>query len=165
MNVLFISILLGIVFLLQSILGFLQIRNFVKTFRNMSRNGKVLIGKNPKKFRAGTLILLNIDRDANIKDAKIMKGVTIFAKFKEFKALNGKSLPLLASDYNQLQKYDSLTRGCILNAYRNYINYKTGKLSRSDLDTSTNFLSLPVFDLWKNELISKFNAIKRRRQI
>ncbi|MGQ5708275.1 transcriptional regulator GutM [Lactobacillus sp. PSON] len=165
MDVLCISILLGIVFLLQSILGFLQIRNFVKTFRNMSRNGKILIGKNPKKFRAGTLILLNIDRDANIKDAKIMKGVTIFARFKEFKVLNGKSLPLLASDYNQLQKYDSLTRECILNAYRNYINYKTGKLSRSDLDTSTNFLSLPVFDLWKNELISKFNAIKRRRQI
>lgn len=165
MNILIISLMLGGAFLLQSVLGFLQVKNFVKVFRKMSKNGKVLIGKNPKKFRAGTLILLNIDDQANIKKAKIMKGVTIFARFKEISSLEGKSLPIIASDYDEMSKYDKLTRECILNAYRNFINYKTGKLSRSDLDTSTNFLSLPVFNVWKNELISKFHQIKRRREL
>lgn len=162
MNILFISLLLGAVFLLQSILGFLQIRNFVKEFRRMCRHGKVLIGKNPKKFRAGSLLLLSIDQDANIKEAKMMKGVTIFARFKEFKALKGKSLPILAASYDELKEMDPLTRECLLNAYRNYINFKTGKMSRSDLDTSTNFLSLPVFEMWKNELVSKFRLVKSR---
>lgn len=165
MNILLISLLLGGAFLLQSVLGFLQIKNFVKVFRAMSKNGKVLIGKNPKKFRAGTLLLLNIDEQANIKEAKIMKGVTIFARFKDIDSLEGKSLPIMASDYDEMTKYDKLTRECILNAYRNFINYKTGKMSRSDLDTSTNFLSLPVFSLWKNELVSKFHQIKRRREL
>ncbi|HCX40488.1 transcriptional regulator GutM [Lactobacillus acetotolerans] len=162
MNILFISILIGIVFLLQSLLGFMQLQNFVKTFRSMCKNGKVLIGKNPKKVRAGSLLLLNIDKDANIKDAKMMKGVTIFARFRKFKALQNKSLPVLASSYDEMQKFDKLTQECILNAYRNYINFKTGKLSRTDLDTSTNFLSLPVFSMWKNNLLLKFKIFRSK---
>lgn len=159
------SILLGSAFLLQSILGFLQVKNFVNVFRKMCKNGKVLIGKNPKKFKAGTLLLLNIDEHANIIKAQIMTGVTIFARFKQLPSLEGLSLPLLASDYDQLNKYDKLTKECILNAYRNFVNFKTGKMSRADLDTSTNFLSLPVFSLWKNELVNKFYEIKRRREL
>lgn len=165
LNILLMTILLGAAFLLQSVLGFLQIKNFAKVFGKMSKKGKVLIGKNPKKLRAGTLLLLNIDEQANIEQAQVMKGVTIFARFKKLPSLEGASLPLLASDYEKLNKYDSLTKECILNAYRNFVNFKTGKLSREDLDTSTNFLSLPVFSLWKNELVRKFQEIKRRREL
>jgi DNA-binding transcriptional regulator of glucitol operon len=159
------SILLGSVFFFQSILGFLQVKNFVKVFRKMCKNGKVLIGKNPKKFKAGTLLLLNIDEHANIIHAQIMTGITIFARFKKLTAIEGKSLPILASNYDELNKYNKLTKECILNAYRNFINFKTGKMSRKDLDTSTNFLSLPVFSLWKNVLTNKFYEIKRRRKL
>lgn len=115
-------------------------------------------------MRAGTLLLLNIDKEANIQDAEIMKGVTIFARFKKIEKLKNKSLPLLASSYDEMQEFDSLTQECILNAYRNYINFKTGKMSRSDLDTSinTNFLSLPVFQMWKNDLTSKFVLLKNK---
>lgn len=164
MNILYICIILAVVFLLQSVLGFLQIQNFVKEFRKMCKKGKVLIGKNPKKMRAGTLLLLNIDKEANIQYAEIMKGVTIFARFKKIEKLKNKSLPLLASSYDEMQEFDSLTQECILNAYRNYINFKTGKMSRSDLDTSinTNFLSLPVFQMWKNDLTSKFVLLKNK---
>lgn len=159
------SILLGSVFFFQSILGFLQVKNFVKVFRKMCKNGKVLIGKNPKKFKAGTLLLLNIDEHANIIHAQIMTGITIFARFKKLTAIEGKSLPILASNYDELNKYNKLTKECILNAYRNFINFKTGKMSREDLDTSTNFLSLPVFSLWKNILINKFYEIKGKRKL
>lgn len=165
MNIIYMSILLGSVFLLQSVLGFLQVRNFVKVFRKMCKKGKVLIGKNPKKFKAGTLLLLNIDGQANITHAEIMTGVTIFARFKKLASIEGKSLALLASDYEELSKFNKLTRDCILNAYRNFINFKTGKMSREDLDTSTNFFSLPVFSLWKNQLVNKFYEIKRRIEL
>ncbi|RMC46089.1 transcriptional regulator GutM [Lactobacillus sp. ESL0230] len=165
MNILYITVLLGSAFLLQSIFGFLQVKNFVKVFRKMCKNGKVLIGKNPKKFKVGTLLLLNIDAHANILQAQIMTGVTIFARFKNLSSIEGKSLPLLASSYDELNKYDKLTKECILNAYRNFINFKTGKMSREDLDTSTNFLSLPVFSLWESVLINKFYEIKGKRKL
>lgn len=162
MNFWLIIIAFAIAFLLQSLLGFLQIKNFVKTFRSMCEDGKVLIGKNPKKVKTGTLLLLNIDKNANIKNAKIMKGVSVFARFKNFNSLNGKSLPYLASSYEEMSEYNKLTQECILNAYRNYINFKTGKMSRSDWETSTNFLSLPVFLLWKNNLIFKVKTLSRK---
>ncbi len=162
MDILLISLIIGAAFFLQSIFGFFQVRNFVKEFHAMCKKGKVLIGKNPKKIRAGSLILLSIDDNAVIKKAKMMQGVTVFARFKEIKTLKNRSLPILASSHEEMRKFDSLTQECILNAYRNYINFKTGKMSRSDLDTSTNFLSLPVFNVWKNYLISKFNLVKEK---
>lgn len=165
MNLLYISLMLGVAFLLQSLLGFMQIKNFAKVYSKMAKKGKVLIGKNPKTFKAGTVILLNIDKDANIKDAKIMSGITVFAKFKDLSSLKGENLVMLASDYQKINRYSKLTKECLLNAYRNYVNYKTGQLSRTDLDTSTNFLSLPIFSMWKNELVYKFNQFKQRRKL
>ncbi|MDF4142884.1 transcriptional regulator GutM [Lactobacillus kefiranofaciens] len=162
MNIWFISILIGLVFLLQSILGFLQLQNFVKVFRRMSKNGKVLIGKNPKKIHAGSLLLLNIDQDAYIQNASLMKGVTVFARFKRFKKLENKSLPILASSYYELQQFDPLTRECILNAYRNFINYQTGKMSQADWDKNNNFFSLPVFSMWKDMAIIGFNKFSNK---
>lgn len=151
MNLLIIGIILAVAFLVQSILGYLQIKDFARTFHSMNKNGKVLIGKNPKKLRAGSLILLNIDESANIFDAKKMMGITIFARFKDFSELKGKSLPELAASHDELIKFDALTRQCILNAYRNYVNFKSGKMSRTDMDTTTvNFLSLPVFKMLIN---------------
>ncbi|RVU71385.1 MULTISPECIES: transcriptional regulator GutM [Lactobacillus] len=162
MNIWFVLIFIAAAFLLQSLLGFLQLQNFVKVFRGMSKNGKVLIGKNPKKLRAGSLLLLNIDQDANIQNANLMKGVTVFARFKPFKELENKSLPILASSYDEMKKFDPLTRECILNAYRNFVNYRTGKMSREDWDKSTNFLSLPVFNMWKNMAIVGFNKMSNK---
>lgn len=140
-------------FLLQTILGFEQLRDFSRTYHELNQNGKVLVGKNPKRVRAGTLLLLNIDEEANIYQARIMKGVTIFARFKEYEALENKSLPLLASSYEEMSKFDRLEQECILNAYRNYVNYKNGKLSESDFDTSRqSIFALPVVEVIGNDL-------------
>ncbi|GFZ27412.1 transcriptional regulator GutM [Lactobacillus corticis] len=162
MNLLVIGLGLGIAFLFQSILGFFQIRNFSKIFHEMSKQGKVLIGKNPKKIQSGSIILLNIDDSGKIYDGQLMKGYSVFAKFRHFTKLNGKSLPEVAASYDELNNFDKLTKECILNAYRNFINFKTGKMSRSDYDTSVNFLDMPTFRLWKNNIVLWINDLKKK---
>ncbi|MDF7638625.1 transcriptional regulator GutM [Lactobacillus sp. ESL0791] len=157
MNYFYIYVLIGIAFLLQSVFGFIQLRNFLKIFKRMNKKGKVLIGKNPKKLRAGSLLLLNIDENATIQDAQLMKGTTVFARFRQLSSLKKKSLPLLASSYDQLQEMDPLVKGCILNAYKEYINFKTGK--QAEMETGTSFLALPVFNNWIMVLKNKFKSI------
>ena len=88
--------------------------------------------------------------DGTIKEAQIMKGVTIFARFKELKALKNRNLAELASSYEQLRNFDKLTRVCLLDAYKNYINYKTNKLQPQDIDTSIKIWSLPMVEKIKS---------------
>nr|WP_243679734.1 transcriptional regulator GutM [Lactiplantibacillus plantarum] len=71
------GVILVSAFLLQGFLGLRQIKNFSKTFHQLRVLAPVAIGKNPKKLRSGTLILLAIKDDGTILEAQMMKGVTI----------------------------------------------------------------------------------------
>lgn len=150
-------------FLLQGALGLIQIKNFTKNYRDLRLMGRVLIGKNPKRFRSGSLILMSIDEVGKIKAARIMKGVTIFVKFKALPELTGEYLAMVAADHDTLKKYDRLTQQCILNAYRNYIDFKAGKLNASDYDTSTNVFTMPLFEKIRSIGLTTMASLKQRR--
>ncbi|CAM3124123.1 transcriptional regulator GutM [Lactiplantibacillus plajomi] len=146
---LYLGIGLAGAFLLQGLFGFIQIKNFTINYRTMREHGRVLIGKNPKRLQAGSLLLLAIDLDGNISKARMMKGVTVFAHFKSLPALVGKNIGMVACDHQEMQYFDKLTQGCILNAYRNFVNFKTGQLAYDDLDTSVNIFAMPLFEKGK----------------
>lgn len=143
---LFLGMFLGLAFLLQGLLGFIQIKNFTKNYDDLRKNGQVLIGKNPKRFQSGTLLLLPIKSNGDIKDARIMKGVTIFAKFKTINSIKGQNIVELTTEYQTMKHFDKLTRGCLLNASKNYLNFKTGKLSYDDISTGVDLFSMPIFN-------------------
>ena len=134
-------------FLLQGLLGIFQIKNFSKNYRELRLLGayRILIGKNPKRFFSGTLMLIAIDDNGNIKEARLMQGVTFFAKFKSVKELRNKNIAILAADYQELSKMNRLTRQCLLNAYKTFVDFKTKKLSASAYDTSKNVFNMPLF--------------------
>ncbi|WP_263851512.1 transcriptional regulator GutM [Ligilactobacillus agilis] len=90
-------------------------------------------------------MLIAIDDDGNIKEARLMQGVTVFAKFKQVPELKGQNIALLAADYQALNKLNKLTRQCLLNAYKTFIDFKTQKLSKSAYDTSKNVFTMPLF--------------------
>ncbi|KRL97710.1 transcriptional regulator GutM [Liquorilactobacillus satsumensis] len=148
------GLLLAGAFILQGLFGFFQIKNFTRNYHELRKQGKVLIGRNPKKFRAGSLILMALDGTGKIKEARIMKGVTVFAKFKKIGRLHEKQLQEVAADYDYLAGFDRLTRRCILDAYRNYINFQTGKMEAGAFNTSVNLFSLP--------LLARLNEIKNK---
>ena len=100
---------------------------------------------NPKRFFSGSLMLIAIDNDGNIKEARLMQGVTVFAKFRTLKKLEGKNIAVLAADYQELKRMNKLTRQCLLNAYKTFVDFKTQKLSASAYDTSVNVFNMPLF--------------------
>lgn len=155
------GIILVAAFLLQGFLGLRQIKNFSKTFHQLRLLAPVAIGKNPKKLQAGTLILIAVKADGTIAEAQMMKGVTIFTKFKEVKVLRNQNLAEVAASYDQLKQFDKLTRVCLLDAYKNYVNYKTNKLKPQDVDSSIKIWSLPMVEKAKSIY---YKAVTNRRK-
>lgn len=157
------GIVLVLAFLFQGIMGFFQIKNFSRNFSEVRQQGKVLIGKNPKHFQSGTLMLMAIDEQTGrIKEARIMKGVTVFAKFQSLPQLNNQNLAVVATDHQFLQQFNRLVQQCILNAYQNFIDFKTGTLSASEFDTSVNVFTMPLFSqmhLWGQQLVTRVKKL------
>lgn len=156
MNILILGIFVAAAFLLQALMGYFQIRNFAHNYHEVRQGGRVLIGKNPRRFRQGSLMLIGLDRDDRIQEIRIMKGLTVFSRFREVDRFDGESVAEVGADYAALQKLSRTERECFLNAYRNYVNYKTNNLSFEDFDTSrVSMFSLPIF----SEISMKMKAI------
>lgn len=51
MNILILGIFVAAAFLLQALMGYFQIRNFARNYHAVRQEGRVLIGKNPRRFR------------------------------------------------------------------------------------------------------------------
>ncbi|MFD0896387.1 transcriptional regulator GutM [Loigolactobacillus binensis] len=139
-------IILGIfgAFILQAGLGFLQVRNFAQHYQTLRHQGKVLIGRNPKRLQAGTLLLIALDQNGVVRACQLMKGVTIFARFQTITRFNRQSFLELATDYRQLKQEPRLVRQCLLNAYQTLIKYHSGQLDECDFSGQTNFFALPL---------------------
>ena len=156
MNVLILGIFVAAAFLLQALMGYFQIRNFAHNYHEVRQGGRVLIGKNPRRFRQVSLMLIGLDHDDRIQEIRIMKGLTVFSRFREVDRFDGESVAEVGADYTALHKLSRTERECFLNAYRNYVNYKTNNLSFEDFDTSrVSMFSLPIF----SEISMKMKAI------
>ncbi|MFD1775777.1 transcriptional regulator GutM [Paenibacillus rhizophilus] len=114
----FIIIVIALSWLLQSVLGFLQIRHFNRHYTELRRIGRVAIGKKTGRFRAGTVVMLAIDSHGNILKAAKMQGVTVFSRVRSLKGLEGKPLPKL--EEGDLAGFDKLTKGAIRDAMSSY---------------------------------------------
>ena len=156
MDIFILGILIAAAFLLQALMGYFQIRNFASNYHEVRRKGRVLIGKNPRRFRQGSLMLIGLDRADRIQEIRVMKGLTVFSRFHEIARFDGESVVAVGADYAALQQLSRTERECFLNAYRNYVNYKTNHLSFEDFDTSrVSMFALPIF----SEIGAKIKAI------
>lgn len=156
MNVLILGIFVAAAFLLQALMGFFQIRNFAHNYHEVRQSGRVLIGKNPRRFRQGSLMLIGLDQDDRIHEIRVMKGMTVFSRFRDVDRFDGESVAEVGADYTALQKLSRTERECFLNAYRNYVNFKTNNLSFEDFDTSrVSMFALPIF----SEIGAKMKAV------
>lgn len=108
--------LIGSMWLLQSVLGFFQLKSFNRTYAEMRKLGRAAIGRNTALFRAGTVVIFAIDRRNNILEATRMQGVTVFSRMKKLKGFDGKNLLKLTND--DFEKVDKLTRLAIADAIR-----------------------------------------------
>lgn len=93
-----------ICFLLQFILTYFQIKDFNKHYANLSKTGKVVIGKRKGKVSSGCIVMIQIDDDGIIKTIEYLQGITVFARCKTLNTLNNNSIYDL--DEDDLKQYN-----------------------------------------------------------
>jgi glucitol operon activator protein len=125
--VVYLIILIGAAWLVQSIFGFIQIKHFNKRYAEMRSLGRVAIGKKTGAFRAGTVVMFAIDKRNKIIKAAKMQGVTVFSRVRDLKGFEGKYLLKISEE--DFKGIDKLTKLAIADALRSYdIISKGGEL-------------------------------------
>lgn len=75
--------------LLQGILSYFQVKDYRKNVSAMNKKGDLFIGQVKGRIRAGSIVLMAIDKQGNILEAKSMTGITVFHRFKDLPQLIG----------------------------------------------------------------------------
>lgn len=85
-------LIFGVVLLLYAMQGigaYLQVKNYKKAVLRLHKQGNVGIGQKKGGFSFGHLVLVVCDNKGVIKTAEHMAGMTIFSKFKPFSKIAG----------------------------------------------------------------------------
>lgn len=88
----------------QIAFGFFQIRSFNRMVQSMSQKGHVKIGRTKSRWKARTLIVVAENDQQTIVDAKVLNGISVFARPKTLDKIVGLSYPLSAAVMNELAK-------------------------------------------------------------
>lgn len=119
------GLLLAAMFLLQAVLSCIQMRHFAKEFTALRRRGRVACGRQAGGFHAGAIVMFLLDKNDVIQDAKMLMGVTCFARVKELAGFQGKHIGALTED--DLPKYGKNLRRAILDARNTYRKFISGE--------------------------------------
>lgn len=108
MQIVILMVAIMVAWILQTVLGSTQVKNFNKHYTELRSAGRVSIGRSKGIFRSGVVLLMSIDKKRKIQIAKKMQGVTILARFRDFKLLEGQDL--LHIDKDVYEKMDRFTK-------------------------------------------------------
>ena len=109
-----ILVVIGIVFAMQAILGFFQMRNLTDEFIQLRRKGKVAFGR-----KSG------IDEDGIIQEARKLEGTTAFARVKALEGFEGRYLGTLTKE--DAPKHHTNLGKAIEDAALTYRKYTAGE--------------------------------------
>ena len=119
-------IVIGISFLLQGLMSFMQMKNFSDEFIKLRRKGKVACGRKSGGLRAGAIVMFGIDDDGIITEARKLEGVTAFAKVKPMEGFEGRYIGSLTKE-DAPQGHINLGRA-IEDAALTYRKYTAGEV-------------------------------------
>ncbi|MGY4689581.1 transcriptional regulator GutM [Salibacterium sp. K-3] len=87
-------VIFAAIWALQFVLTHLQVKHYQGKIKEMSRkhDGYLGTGYFKKRFGNGAVMLVVCDDDTKIKEAKVMKGLTVFARFRTVKNVIGLTL-------------------------------------------------------------------------
>ncbi|WP_138268643.1 transcriptional regulator GutM [Anaerofustis stercorihominis] len=88
----------------NSILTYRQAKDFTISFNEIRKFGNVSVGKDKQYFIYGVILILACDSNGYVTKGKIMKGFSVFARFNNFDALNGKSIYDLKEEEEEKMK-------------------------------------------------------------
>lgn len=114
-------------YLIQSFLGFKQMKKFGEEYSQMRRKGRVAIGRRSGKISSGSIVLLSLDENGFINEGRKLQGTTVAAKFKDFNSLNGRRIDTVTYKDNELVKEIKNTKKAVVDAVNNYNLVISGK--------------------------------------
>ncbi|WP_329384775.1 transcriptional regulator GutM [Anaerofustis sp. HA2171] len=88
----------------NSILTYKQAKDFTISFNEIRKYGNVSVGKDKQYFIYGVILILACDNNGYVTKGKIMKGFSVFARFKDFDVLNGQSIYDLKEEEEEKMK-------------------------------------------------------------
>lgn len=77
-------------FVLQILLGMMQMKHFSDEFVKLRRCGRVACGRKAGGFHAGAIVMFLIDEEGYIKEGRKMEGVTCLARVRPLDGYEGK---------------------------------------------------------------------------
>lgn len=84
-------IVFGLIFV-QGLFTFVQIKSYNRKIREMKQYGMVGIGVRKGRITPGNIILLSVDKKGIVVRCERMKGISVFARFREVKEMAGVEL-------------------------------------------------------------------------
>ncbi|WP_417698621.1 transcriptional regulator GutM [Psychromonas sp.] len=75
-------------------MSFFQVRAFNRMIQSMAKKGNVKIGRTKSRWKARTIVVLVEGNDGAIIDARVLHGITVFARPKALPELIGYAFPL-----------------------------------------------------------------------
>jgi glucitol operon activator protein len=121
---LLILIMFAVAFILQIFFTSFQMKGFNLNYARLHKMGRVAIGRSRGGFNAGAIAMFAIDNKGNILTGCYLKGITIFAKWKDIDDFNGRYVGGLKKE--DCEKLSPPARKAILNASENYITIMSG---------------------------------------
>ncbi|GMA98831.1 transcriptional regulator GutM [Pelosinus sp. IPA-1] len=110
------------VWLLQGVLGVWQTRHFNQGFKQLRKEGRVVVGKSKGRMSAGVVVMFCLATDGKIIRGEKMAGVTSFARLKPFSVFN--HWDLLELTPSACGGLDNATRKAVLQAVKNYQEFR-----------------------------------------
>lgn len=114
----------AVIYLIQTVLGLRQSKNFAHTFTVMRRKGRVAIGKKQGLLVAGAFVLFLLDAEGRILEGQKLSGVTVLSRFRPFDLFNGMDLATLAAENDR--RINRSVRAAVANARENYLIIMAG---------------------------------------
>lgn len=120
-----IIIALGAAWVTQSYLSFRQSKAFADEFVALRRRGLVSIGKFQGGVVQGAVVMFGIEPDGTIREGRILRGVTVLARFGPFNVYDGQKVAEINPDLAWGAFGKSAARA-VENARHNYLIISSG---------------------------------------
>ena len=119
-------IVVGVVFFLQGIFSFLQMRHLSNEFILLRRKGKEAFGRKSGGFHAGAVVMFRIDDEGIIQEGRKLEGLTAFARVTPLDGFEGRYIGSLTEEDGPAGHKN--LRKAIEDAALTYPKYTAGEL-------------------------------------
>ena len=95
MNLYILSIFVIGSYIIQTFFSIRQTKQFHELFNQLHQRGKVLVGKDIRRIRKGTIVIVCFNDEEDIRDCYVMHGRSVKARFHPYRIIYGYNLKKL----------------------------------------------------------------------